>query len=159
MIKLFLSILITVSAFSATAQLQVGGAAPEISLPNANDSIVSLSSFAGKVVLVDFWASWCVPCRASNPHVVKLYKKYKAMGFEVFGVSLDTKKVEWIKAIEHDKITYTQVDDINGWYSQIAAQYFVDVIPTSFLVDKTGKIVDINSTGRALEKKIGKLLK
>ncbi len=140
------------------AQLSLGGFAPEISLPNTKDSMVNLSSFKGKVVLVDFWASWCGPCRAANPAVVKLYKKYKAMGFEVFGVSIDSEKKAWLKAIKKDKITYQQVNDDGGWQSRVALQYFVDFIPISFLLDKTGKIVAIDAAGQELENRIKMLL-
>jgi thiol-disulfide isomerase/thioredoxin len=106
--------------FNTKAQVKVNQEAPEISLPGVKDSVVSLSSFKGKVVLIDFWASWCGPCRAAIPGVVKLYNKYKDQGFEVFGVSIDSKKKDWLKAIAHDKISYTQVKDKAGWYSSIA---------------------------------------
>lgn len=155
---IFLSLSILLLSVAANAQLKPGSYAPEISLPNAADSMVNLSSFKGKVVLVDFWASWCVPCRAENPNVVRLYKKYKAKGFEVFGVSIDVKKALWIKAIKHDKITFTQVIDAAGWYSKTAEQYFVEEIPTSFLLDSTGKIIAINAEGVSLEKKLKQLL-
>ena len=142
-----------------TAQVKEGQPAPEISLPNAKDSIVNLSSFKGKVVLLDFWASWCGPCRASNPGVVKLYKKYKNQGFEVYGVSIDSKKTAWLKAVKTDKITYTQVCDKAGWYSPVAGSYGVNEIPTTFLIDKSGIVAAIDLDGKELETKIKELLK
>jgi len=140
------------------AQVKIDQAAPEISLPGVNDSPVSLSSFKGKVVLIDFWASWCGPCRASIPSVIKLYDKYKAKGFEVYGVSIDNKKKDWIKAIAQDKITYAQVNDKAGWYSKTAEKYGVNAIPNTFLLDKTGKIVAIDLEGEQLENKVKALL-
>jgi thiol-disulfide isomerase/thioredoxin len=156
--NVFLILLILMIGSQSNAQLLVGQNAPEIALPNTNDSMVTLSSFKGKIVLVDFWASWCGPCRAENPFVVKLYKKYRAKGFEVFAVSIDSKKQNWLKAIKQDKLTYTQVNDNAGWNAMTAAAYFVDQIPTSFLLDKTGKIVAIDADDPLLEKKIKQLV-
>lgn len=156
------SILVTVAlvlaGFMVNAQVKVDQIAPEISLPGVNDSPVKLSSFKGKVVLIDFWASWCGPCRASIPSVIKLYDKYKAKGFEVFGVSIDSKKKDWLKAIAQDKITYPQVNDKAGWYSKTTEVYGVNAIPNTFLLDKTGKIVAIDLDGEQLENKIKALL-
>jgi thiol-disulfide isomerase/thioredoxin len=139
--------------------VKVGQAAPEISLPDPNGTVVNLSSLKGKVVLIDFWASWCGPCRASMPGVIKLFNKYRGKGFEVLGVSIDSKKLAWTKAIEHDKINFMQVNDSGGWDSKTAINYGINEIPTSILVDQTGKIIAIDETGRALENKIRKLLK
>ncbi len=140
------------------AQLQIGGAVPEISLSDTKDSIINLSSFNGKVILIDFWASWCAPCRAANPYVEKLYKKYKAKGFEVFAVSLDVKKEAWLRAIKKDRLTYTLVVDGKGWQSPVAERYFVDQLPTNFLLDRSGKIVAINLEGKALFDKVKSLV-
>ena len=136
------------------SQLTIGQAVPDILLPGKNDSMVLLSSLRGKVVLVDFWASWCRPCRESMPGVVRLYKKYHDKGFEVYGVSLDKKKADWLKAIRQDKITFTQVNDSAGWDSMVAAKYFVDEIPTTFLLGKDGNLVAVDLDGKDLEMRL-----
>ena len=156
--KSFLVTLILMGSLVGRAQLKIGATVPEIELANEKDSIVKLSSFNGKVVLIDFWASWCAPCRAANPYIQQLYKKYKAKGFEVFAVSLDVKKDAWLKAVKKDKLTYTQVIDSGGWNSKVAERYFVDQLPTNFLLDKTGKIVAINLEGKELFDKVKELV-
>lgn len=143
---------------SAVAQVRVGEMAPEIELLDTKDLPVTLSSLKGKVVLVDFWASWCAPCRESNPSVVKLYAKYKSLGFEVFGVSIDSKKANWLKAIKQDRITYIQVNDPLGWKSLVAERWGIDQIPTTFLVDKSGKVRAIDAEGANLDRFVRKLL-
>jgi thiol-disulfide isomerase/thioredoxin len=154
----FLIVLILMSSTLVSAQLKIGELVPEIELPGKADSIIKLSSFNGKVVLIDFWSSWCGPCRAENPYVQKLYKKYRDSGFEVFAVSLDVNKALWLKAIRKDRLTYTQVVDYDGWLSKVAEKYYVDAIPTNFLLDKTGKIVAINLEGKELFDKVKSLL-
>jgi peroxiredoxin len=156
--KIFLAVIICCASILGNAQLKAGVMAPEITLPNVNDSVINLSSLKGKVVLIDFWASWCGPCRQANPSVVRLYNKLKGKGFEVFGVSIDSKKTNWLKAIKQDKIKYTQVNDNGGWNSTVAATFGVEQIPTSFLLDKTGKIVALDLEGKALESKVLELL-
>jgi len=136
----------------------VGQQAPEISLPDTKGNITNLSSLKGKVVLIDFWASWCMPCRVSIPAVVKLYNKYHSKGFEVYGVSIDEKKNAWLKAIKQDNINYTQVNDKAGWYAKVAEAYGVNEIPATFLIDKKGTIIAVNPEGKELEDKINELL-
>lgn len=142
----------------ADAQLKPGYAVPDIQLPDTNDSIRTLSSLKGKVILIDFWASWCRPCRASNPAIVRLYKKYAAKGFEVFAVSIDSKKESWLKAIKADRLPYLQVNDNAGWSSKTAEAYSVDQIPSNFLLNKQGKLIGIDLEGAGLERAIKALL-
>ena len=156
--SIMVAIVFMLAGLITTAQVKVEQMAPEISLPDAKDNAINLSSLKGKVVLIDFWASWCGPCRAAIPNVIKLYDKYKANGFEVFGVSIDSKKTDWLKAIINDKIKYTQVMDKDGWNSAVAEKYGVYSIPSTFLLDKTGKVVAVDLDGEELEKKVKDLL-
>jgi peroxiredoxin len=119
---------------------------------------VSLSSFRGKYVLVDFWASWCRPCREENPNVVKAYHKFKDKNFTVLGVSLDNNRAPWLKAIKSDNLDWTQVSDLKGWYNEAAAKYNVQSIPQNFLIDPSGKIIAKNLRGEDLESRLCELL-
>lgn len=154
-----ITVLLIGSSLFVKAQVAVGDIAPEFSLRNAKDSLLSLSSLRGKVVLLDFWASWCAPCRAGNPGLVRLYNKYKSKGFEVLGVSIDSKKAAWLKAVAQDHIRYKQVNDPAGWNSPVAENYGINQIPTSLLLDREGKIIAIDLGGPRLETAIKQLLK
>lgn len=136
----------------------IGQIAPDISLPTPNGSSQSLSSLRGKYVLIDFWASWCGPCRVENPNVVKMYNKYKDKGFEIFGVSLDQSREKWLAAIEKDKLTWPHVSDLKGWESSAAQLYNVTAIPQTVLVDPEGKIIAKGLRGAELEAKLATLL-
>jgi peroxiredoxin len=131
-----------------------GALAPEISLPNASGDIVSLSSLRGTVVLIDFWASWCGPCRRESPNMVKLYERYKDSGFEIFGVSLDTDHFKWQQAIADDHLSWTHVSDLKGWETVVQDDYGFDGIPFTVLIDKDGKIIAKGLRGEALEEKM-----
>lgn len=135
------------------------GVKPSFTLPDREGKALSLASLKGKVVLVDFWASWCGPCRKENPNLVKAYAKYHDKGFEIIGVSLDDKKESWLKAIDADKLVWLHASDLKGWKSDLAAEYGIKSIPTSFLVDAEGKIIAKDLRGDSLEKKLESIFK
>ncbi len=139
----------------------IGALAPDFTENDVNGVPVKLSSFKGKYVLVDFWASWCGPCRQENPNVVKAYNRYKDKNFTVLGVSLDRPegKSDWLAAIKNDGLFWTQVSDLKFWNSQVAALYDVSSIPANFLLDPTGKIIAKNLRGEDLENKLAEVLK
>ena len=119
---------------------------------------ITLSSFKGKYVLVDFWASWCNPCRMENPNVVSTYKKFKSKNFTVLGVSLDKSKDPWIKAIKDDGLAWTQVSDLKFWNNDVAVKYHIQSIPQNFLIDPSGKIIGRNLPGPDLQARLCELL-
>ena len=139
-------------------KVEPGQPAPEFTMNDTTGKPISLSSLKGKVVLVDFWASWCGPCRAENPNVVAAYKRFSSKGFTVFGVSLDTDKDKWLQAIAKDGLTWPHVSDLIGWDNAAAKQYGVMSIPASYLLDKEGKIIASNLRGEELVKKLEELL-
>ena len=136
-----------------------GMEAPEVALPDINGKERKLSDLRGKIVLLDFWASWCGPCRKENPNVVKIYNKFHAQGFEVFSVSLDNSKDRWTKAIADDGLLWeNHVSDLKGWSSAGARPYGVSSIPATGLIDRDGKVVARNLRGADLEAKVRELI-
>lgn len=146
--------------------LNIGDTAPELAFNSPDGKEIKLSSMRGNIVLIDFWASWCGPCRRENPNVVAAYDKYSsakfkdAKGFEVLGVSLDKNQASWVKAIEADNLHWpNHISDLGGWGSQPAAIYNVRSIPASYLVDANGVIIAKNLRGQALHLELDKLVK
>jgi len=140
-------------------RIDVGLQAPDISLTDISGKEVSLSSYRGKITLLDFWASWCGPCRMENPAVVKAYKAYHDKGFDIYAVSLDASKAPWKAAVAKDSLAWTQVSDLKGWKSPAAVLYGIQAIPSNILIDKNGLILAKNLRGEELEKKLAELLK
>ena len=143
---------------SSKVGIRVGETAPEINLPDVNGKSISLYSLRGQYVLIDFWASWCGPCRFENPNLINLYKKYKDKGLEIYGVSLDEDKEKWERAIQKDGITWLQVSDLQHWNSSVVPLYKLEGIPASFLLDKKGIIVASYLRGEHLEEKVKELI-
>lgn len=139
-------------------QVEVGAVAPDFKGVTATGDTVSLHGIQSKVKLIDFWASWCGPCRQEMPNVVKIYKKYHEAGLEIIGVSLDEKRDAWVKAMDEMKMTWSNISDLQGWRSGFAALYFVRGVPHTVLLDENNRIVAKNLRGKALEKKIAELL-
>jgi peroxiredoxin len=146
-------------AIDAARATSVGAMAPVFTQNDVNDKPVSLTDFHGKYVLVDFWASWCGPCRGENPNVVKAYNQYKDKNFTVLGVSLDRpgKKDDWLAAIKADGLEWTQVSDLKFWDNDVAKLYGIKSIPQNYLLDPTGKIIGKNLRGDDLNKKLAEL--
>lgn len=169
---LYLAIVLSISTVSAANNekvitgLEIGNKAPEIKLMSPEGEVIALSSLKGKMVLIDFWASWCGPCRRENPSVVEAYQTYKdknfdnAKGFTVYSVSLDKSKDRWVAAIEEDKLSWSyHVSDLLGWSSKAAQLYGVRGIPDNFLIDGDGIIVAKRLRGPYLEAALKQLVK
>lgn len=143
---LFFIILLLANASIVNAQLQIGDSIPNITLKNQNNVAVNINQFKEKFVLIDFWASWCAPCRLGNKKLVKLYSSTNSSKIEIIGISLDTDKNKWVKAIEKDKIEFTQLIDPKGFDANTAIVFGVEELPSKFLFNENGILIAINPT-------------
>ena len=154
-----LTIVLLIVTVVAQAQPKKGSKAPEIALPNAKGEVIKLSSLLGKIVVIDFWASWCRPCREANRDMRNLYKKYKDKGLEVYGISIDDNESAWKYAIEQDKITWLQVlDKLASQGDELTQIWGIRFIPSTFLIDREGKVVAVRPAIDKLDKMLDKML-
>lgn len=142
---------------NASTITALGAKAPDFTQHDINGKALSLSDFKGKYVLVEFWASWCAPCRAESPNLLKQYAIYKDKGFEILGVSVDHDKSKWLEAVKKDGLTWPQVSDLKGWESDVRKVYGISGVPANFLVSPDGKIIGSHLMGEALNKRLGEL--
>lgn len=146
------------NSLQMSKSVEIGSVAPDFTAKNLKGEEVSLNSFRGKYVLLDFWASWCIPCRRENPNVLKAYHKYKAKDFRVLAFSFDDSKSAWEKAVKQDALPWAQISDLAAFYSPVGYLYGVKSIPNNFLIDPQGKIIAMNLRGDELEKALSKAL-
>ncbi len=157
--KLFISLFaIGITVAGNTQTPNIGNPVYDISLPTQRGDTLKLSTLKGKVVLLDFWASWCPPCRNANRDMGKLYSAYKTKGFEIYSVSIDDNASAWKKAIARDKITWLQVNDRGGWEAATARKWGIEAIPAQFLIDKAGNIMPVELEKTELDRAVKKLL-
>jgi len=139
--------------------VEVGGDAPDFALPDSSGQPISLSSFRGKVVLLDFWASWCGPCRMENPNLLKCYERFHPEGFEVLGVSIDDNREGWIRAVKSDSLPWTNLCDLKAWNGPVARRYMLISVPHNLLLDRNGRVVATDLYGSSLLREVGKAIR
>jgi peroxiredoxin len=140
----------------ATAQINVGDSIPSITLKSSSNKDINITSFKGKHILIDFWASWCAPCRLGNKKLVKLYNEVSSDKIEIIGISIDTDVNKWLKAVEKDKIKFTQLIDSKGFDAETAVQFGVDELPSKYLFNQEGILIAKNPTEEEIIKLIEK---